>query len=60
MGPNREILSLSTTRLNAVESKRSFSIQRIADHSGINFRTAKKYLEMEENPQMVMEKLKGR
>jgi len=48
MEPQQKDLIIMYYEIKRFRDQEKFSIQRIADHLGINFRTVKKYLEMEE------------
>lgn len=48
MEPQQRDLIIMYYEIKRFREQEKFSIQRIADHLGLNFRTVKKYLEMEE------------
>ena len=47
MEPQQKDLIIMYYEIKRFREQEKFSIQRIADHLGINFRTVKKYLEMD-------------
>jgi len=49
MRPQQKDLIIMYYEIKRFREQEKFSIQRIADHLGMNFRTVKKYLEMEED-----------
>ncbi len=49
MEPQQKDLIIMYYEIKRFREQEKFSIQRIADHLGMNFRTVKKYLEMEED-----------
>lgn len=49
MGPQQKDLIIMYYEIKRFRDQEKFSIQRIADYLGLNFRTVKKYLEMEED-----------